>query len=756
MISTRIGPYLIDRKLGEGGMGVVYEAIDDRLGRRVAIKMLRGDAAGSDREQQQKRLWREARIAARMNHPNLCQIHDVLDHEGTLFLVMELLQGSTLSERLKSGPMTLAEGVGVMRGILAALQELHRSQIIHRDLKPSNVFIGAHGVKLLDFGLAQGAETPGGPDDTLSMLSLAGAITGTPRYMAPEQLHGAPLTPASDLFAAGCIFYELLAGKPAFEGNSVAQILNSVLNGNPPALSGPPPTERADATIRRALQKQPAERFASAAEMDAAISALGSAEPGVAPRAGLPKKLIALPLRMLRPDPDTEFLAFSLPDAITCSLAGLGSIIVRSTTAGARYDSGGVDLKRIANECDVDVVLVGSLMRAGDSIRVSTQLIEAPSGTVLWSEVANTKLGDLFQLQDQLVDRIVQSLTVPLTARERRALKHDVPASAFAYECFLRANQILSQLVGMFEREPLTLARDLYLRSVEDDPGYAPAWAQLGRAHRSLAKFHTNDPETLRQAEDAFRKAFEINPDLPMAHHYYTGLETDSGRALQAMRRLLGRAQLMPNDANLFAGLGQACRYCGLLDASLAAFERARQIDPKIPVSLAWTYLALGMFQKASEASADPFIRCAAQVLMGRAEDAVGPVRQHMQTLTKGGIVWAHVNTLLGFLEGDPEKCLAAADDLVSRLRDPEPLFHITYSLIGVGADARALEILRSVIDTGYWCSRQLRELRCYDPLRGNPEFEALVQLAESRRQEARLLFLEAGGDRVLGLTSVA
>src|SRR3989475_10905954 len=214
-------------------------------------------------------------------------------------------------------------------------------------------------------------------------------------------------------------------------------------------------------------------------------------------------RLIVMPFRILRSDPETDFLAFSLPDAITSSLSGLDSLIVRSSVAAARFASDTPDLKVIASEAGVDVVLTGTLLRAGDQLRVSTQLAEAPGGTLLWSKTSNASLRDIFQLEDELVQRIVESLSLPLTAREDRRLKHDVPASATAYEFYLRANQLA------LDWESVVLARDLYQRCVEEDPQYAPAWARLGRCFRMLAKWGGHPKEDLAQAQHTFERALQ-------------------------------------------------------------------------------------------------------------------------------------------------------------------------------------------------------------------------------------------------------
>jgi serine/threonine protein kinase len=751
MFPERLGPYRIVRKLGEGGMGVVYEANDERLGRQVAIKAIREDRREQASDQERRRLWEEARIAARVNHPNLCQLHDILEEDGHLFLVLELLQGRSLSDELKRGSIAPAEGVSIVRGILAALMELHRIGIVHRDLKPSNVFISPHGVKLLDFGLARQAWRDEATEATASLQSIHSDTAGTPYYMAPEQIAGDPPSIQSDIFAAGCILYEVLTGKRAFEGMALGQVLYAVLTTSPPALTGEPLLERADAIVRRALEKKPENRFSSAAEM---LETLEGIEQGSATFAPAPQKLqrlIVLPFRMLRPDPETEFLVYSLPDAITCSLTGLGSIVVRSTIAGAHYDSSALDLKRIAAECNVDAILTGNLLRAGDAIRVTAQLIETQGGTVLWSQVTETQLSDIFQLQDQMVNRIVGSLMVPLSARDQRILRHDVPTNAFAYECYLRGNQLLDQ--GSMAK--LDVAKELYLRCLNVDANYAPAWARLGRLYRIIGKFYFRDEEALRLAEEAFQRAFSLNPDLAIAHHYYTGLETDCGRSLQAVERLLALAHSMPNDANLFAGLGQACRYCGLLDASLLAFERAKQIDPNVPTSSAWTLFALSRFQDAHDASEDPYIKHVALAEMGRGEETIDELREMAARFPPHSLMSLHLISLVRRIEGDRDGSVCAAAELASQVKDPESLFQCARFFAALGEFERAMQVLPRVIESGYACPQQLRDQKVFAGLRGHPAFTRLIQLAESHRQASRRKFLEAGGDRVLGMALV-
>src|SRR5438093_5567101 len=310
---ARIGHYAITGKLGQGGMGIVYSARDERLGRAVAVKMM---SLGGD-ETARRRFWREAKAAASVNHPNVCQLYEIGEDRGELFIAMELLEGESLAERLRRGPLNVSETLPIGLGILAALSALHGRGIVHRDLKPSNVFLTPHGVKLLDFGLARTSDAEVTRSlGSVTELTSPGMVMGTPRYMAPEQVTGEPVDVRSDLFAAGAILFEMLAGRPAFAGRNVVEILHATLHEQPPALMGSPAVAALDRVIRRALAKRPSERPSSAEAMAAELRAVrgdfGDETPALARAL---TRLVVLPFRVLRPDPATDFLAFTLADA---------------------------------------------------------------------------------------------------------------------------------------------------------------------------------------------------------------------------------------------------------------------------------------------------------------------------------------------------------------------------------------------------------------------------------------------------------
>ncbi len=739
-----ISHYRITRKLGEGGMGIVYEAHDERLDRMVAIKRLR---PVSNDPTLRERLSREARVAAGVSHPSICQVFELGEHQGELYIAMELLAGETLASRIRQGSLPLPDSLQISLAVLSALGALHSRGIVHRDLKPSNIFLTPHGPKLLDFGVAR-PHTAGEPD-----LTAPGVILGTPRYLAPELLGSEPATPAADLFAMGAILFEMLTGRHAFGGNTVLEVAHAIMHGQPPPLVGGPDVVAADRVIQRALAKRPADRHADAAAMAQEIrETLTLLDTGPAPHVRTMTRLIVLPFRVLRPDPEIDFLAYSLPEAITASLSGLETLTVRSSAAGERFAGERPDLRAIASEAGVDVVLLGNLLRAGDQVRLSTQLVEAPSGTVVCTRTAQGPLTDIFQLQDDLTRLIVDALAIPLTAHDEQVLHQDVPADPEAYELYLRANHISE---GSASPGRLTAARDLYCRCLEKDPEYAPAWARLGRVHRVMAKYaYGNSAEDIRRAEEAFRRALEINPELPLAHNLYTYFEIEElGRAREAMLRLLRLADARTADADLYAGLVVACRFCGLLSASLAADQRARRINPGVRTSVAYTHWMLGNYEQVVVTDLEDIqaLRHGAIWMLGRQEEALEGVKRLEAYWPGGADVW-YLRAQLRAFQGDRDGTVEALRQLLAAgFHDPEGLYFCLRNAAFVGHGGLALEILVRIVDAGFHCPTPLVRDPWLDPIRTAPEFVRALHRAEDEHSAAQRAFVEAGGERILG-----
>ena len=747
-LPSRIGRYAIQRKLGQGGMGIVYAARDDRLERTIALKTL---SAASDDETARQRLWREAKAAASVNHPNVCQIYEVGEDGGQLFIAMELLEGESLAERLGRGPVTASEAVSIGRDMLAALSTLHARGFVHRDLKPSNVFLTPHGVKLLDFGLARP-----GVDASLSVataVTRTGVVMGTPRYMAPEQVTGDAVDGRSDLFAAGAILFEMLAGRPAFNGRTIGEVLHATLSEQPPALTGPPAVTALDRIIRHALAKRPADRPQSADEMADELRAVTGIESGGAPALARPlTRLVVLPFRVLRADPETDFLAFSLPDAIATSLSGNPSLIVRSSAVASRFAAEAPDLKALAAEADVDRVVMGTLLRQGDQLRAAAQLVEAPAGTLLTSHTVQSRIDDLFQLQDEIARRVSEALTLPL-AGGTAVPTPEAPHDARAYELYLRGNELARTYDG------LPAARELYQRSLELDSRFAPAWAQLGRCHRVIGKYVEAAPDSEVRAEEALRRALALSPRLSIAHKFYAQLEADIGQSVQALVRLLGEAGRHGNDPELFAGIVHACRYCGLYEQAIAAHAEARRLDPNVPTSLEQTLLMAGDLDRllAVEtppviAGADDGIRAIALGLAGRAGEARN-VLARMRESSRIPLFDAWIEYLTAWLERRPAE-MAVLWDRFRTLKireDPEAMFQAGWLLCDVGALEEGLDYLRRAVAKGYFVAPTLASRPQFDALRNHPAFQGLLKDADAGRQRALAAFRDAGGERLVG-----
>jgi len=731
-------------------MGVVYKAEDRRLERIVALKVIREFDSDPSRR---RRFWQEARTAAQVAHPNACQIYDIAEDQDRLVLVMEFVEGEALTRRIERGPLPAQEAAQIVLAILSALEAFHKRGIIHRDLKPANIVLSTAGTKLLDFGIAKqiSLNSPEEAAATLSDATVPGIFLGTPRYASPEQFRGQPVDGRSDLFSVGTILYEMLTGQTPFPGKTFGEIAHSVMHGSPPALSGSPAISALGRIVHRALAREPNDRYPNAESMAADLRAallMDGIDTKV--RARALRRIVVLPFRLLRPSDEIQFLAYSLPEAITVSLSGLENLVVRSSIVASRYSAETADLQKIASEAEVDVVLTGALLNIGEQLRITTQLAEVPSGTLLWSHSSQASIRELLELHDDLVRRVVDALLPSLTVQEHRALQQDRPASPAVYQLYLQANEFSR------ERQKLPTAIQLYERCVNLDPSYALAWAKLGRARWLVDKYNLGSDEGLRSADEAFQTALRLNPDLTLAHNLYTQLQVEQGRTLDAMKRLLERANQRRSDAELFAGLGHVCRYCGLLQAALRAQQEARRLDPLISTSINHTYFMLGDYQRALESSGDDYGYALGLTLasLGRTEQAISALRQR-ELITPPNLGRLFLTSLRAFLEGNRQESLEACNELrKTTFRDPEGIYYVARQLSFLGEQEQALEVLSRAIDNGFFCYSAMVRDPWLDAIRARHEFTVLLRKAHQLHREALTSFLAAGGDSLLGVSA--
>jgi DNA-binding winged helix-turn-helix (wHTH) protein len=472
---------------------------------------------------------------------------------------------------------------------------------------------------------------------------------------------------------------------------------------------------------------------------------------GERPTSQRPIRILVFPFRRGLGISDVEHLAYSLPEAISTTLAEMNVFTVRSIQLGMRFDPVHWDPEQVGKEAEVDVILSGTLDGCGDGgIHVVTNLIDAPKGTLLWSKSWNVDANDLFRFHQSVVHLLVRSLVRGVREDSTIDAMIDAPSNAKSYDLYLRANQIAIALDRTIEN--IALARDLYLECVRKDPGYAPAWARLGRCYRLLQKIQPKTAMGGRTALQAVERAFELNPDLGIAHNVCTAIQVDAGQAEDAMVRMLRRAESHDSDPELFCGLVQACRYCGQLEASLAAHRRAMELDSKMPTSVAHTYFALADYEQAlywyGTNRPGLYMDAVALATMGRDQEASALLwgrRDVFHTFP------TEMNALDAYLLNDPTRAVAvleAGKDLKNH--DPEALFYLARQAAKICALELGNDLLEQSVAAGYWSPISMMRDPWLESLRDTAAFRRTYEVAARREARSRSAFVNAGGERIL------
>ena len=594
---TRLGPYEILSAIGAGGMGEVYKALDTRLERIVAVKVIAA-AAGGDLTMRQ-RLLREARAASALNHPYICTIHDVGDEGARQFIAMEWLDGETVAARLRRSPagMPLDEVMKHAAQLADALDAAHAIGIVHRDLKPANLFITRRGdVKILDFGLAKVVATAGGGDEAPTTpahrhLTERGSAIGTDAYMSPEQARGEPVDARSDLFSLGAVLYEMVTGHQVFTRTTPALTFDAILNRRPPApstLNGSVPVAL-DRIVMRLLAKDPAARIQSAGELLSALDAPGT---GLAARrpADASPSLAVLPLRNLSPDPENEYFADGMTEDIIDALAHVEGLRVAARTSSFAFKGKTTDLPSVAAELRVAHVLSGSLRRSGSRLRVSVELVEVESGLPLWSERYDRESADLFEIQDEIAAMIAAKLKVALTQPDETTRVRRPTDNLEAYELYLKGRFLINQRGAELRRGLQCFEQALAL-----DPAFAPAHAGLGDAFALLGFYgYLPSYEAMPRARRFAQRAIDLDPSLAE-----------------------------PHSTLMFVSWS----YDWDWDRTQVEFERAMALNPRLPTTLLWHALYLGLAEgNFPQAIAEAARAIAMDPLSGSAHATIGTI----------------------------------------------------------------------------------------------------------------------------------
>lgn len=515
---TKLGPYEILSKLGEGGMGEVYLAQDPRLERDVAIKVL-PDQLSQDQNSLVRFLHENKSVAA-LSHPNIRVIYDIGSDKGHTYAVMELLEGQTLAERLEKAAIDWLEAKHIALEIAQGLSAAHGKNIVHRDIKPQNIFLTSENeVKILDFGMAQSepikTKKEDSLDSTLTHDTLDETLGGTVPYMSPEQVCNEPVDARSDIFAFGCVLYEMLSGKRLFYRKTPAETVAAILNEKPAKLSEAGVSIPSDLQrlINLCLEKDPAHRIQSANDIIDTLNDIGGS-PSTAIQDINEASVAVLPFVNMSNDPENEYFSDGLSEELISSLVKIGGLHVASRTSSLLFKGKTQDVRHVGEQLNVRTVVEGSVRRSGKKLRVAAQLINVADGYHLWSETYDQEMEDVFSIQSEIAENIAKALQVVLTEKEKQTIFKPQTGNAQAYDYCLQGRQFFYR----FQREGFERALKLFIHASELDPEYAAAYAWAAYCYAFLYSWFDTIEANLSEAEKSSQKALVLDPELAEAH----------------------------------------------------------------------------------------------------------------------------------------------------------------------------------------------------------------------------------------------
>jgi len=720
--------YRIERELGAGGMATVYLAEDLKHKRKVALKVLRPELAavlGGERFVQ------EITTTASLQHPHILQLFDSGNAGGWLYYVTPFVEGGSLRDRMdREGRLSVEDALRITATLAGALDFAHKRGVIHRDIKPENILF-QDGVPLVaDFGIAVAVTSAGGERLTETGLSL-----GTPAYMSPEQIAGErDLDTRSDVYSLACVTYEMLAGDPPFLASSAqAVIAKHITDPAPPITTSRPDASPAIASaIAKALRKAPADRFPRAGVFAEALTATGAEETP-------PASIVVLPFANRSPDAENEFFSDGLTEEIIADLASLRALSVISRTSSMRLKGTDKDVRTIGRELGVRYVLEGSVRKAGQSLRITAQLIDATTDQPLWAEKYAGTMDDVFEVQERVAREIVAALGITLTSEEDRHLAQRPIEDARAFELFLQARQEMRRYdAAAIERGEEFVRRAIAIAGEAVPLQALSAWGKVARVRAGLAPDKRGLDEATTVAENVLRAA----PDAPYGHALLGFIDYERGAMPEAISHLRAALEREPNDADALFYLGICLQACGHIEAGERTAQRLMASDPLSPLSWLLSGLMPWWSGRASAGIAnleralamDPgnaIIRWTlgyGRALAGDVSGASGDA----QVLLKEAPALPYTRQLAALvyaMEGRQSEARALLEGVLGL--DAHHKFHLSESCCMAGDTDRALALLEEAVNTGFHPGDFIA---CHgpflEPLRGTPRFEAIAATA--------------------------
>ena len=792
LAGQRISHYQIHSLLGSGGMGEVYLAEDLKLARKVAIKFLTPSLMAD--EEARKRLLREARAAAALDHPNICAIYEVGDEAGRSFIIMQYIEGETLAARIARDRLELRQALAIAIQVAEALQEAHQHGIIHRDIKPHNLMLTARGqVKVLDFGLAKVAhERVMAPEeaDTSSPRSTPGAIVGTIPYMSPEQARGERLDVRSDIFSLGVMLYEMVAGRRPFEGASMSDVVVALLTAEPLSLRqhcAAAPTEL-ERIAGKCLAKDRQARYQSAGELIAELMTLrdGSQSQKAATRridAGggrfalrrravivavavvlvvgfvwflywrrTPtvqpdqiRSLAVLPLENLSRDPGQDYFVDGMTETLIGGLSKVGALRVSSPTSVMQYKAPRKPLRDIASELNVDAVVVGSVQRSGERVKITARLIHASTERQLWAESYDRDLRNVQTLQSEVARDVIQQIQIKLTPQEQMRLASARPVNPAAYDDYFHARFYANRRTKADQETAISMLE----RAVATDPAFALAHSELALMYVSmLFNYRPEEKQWEEKAFVAVEKALSLDPDLADAYLARGALlwtpanHFPHEQAIQEFRRALA---LNPSSDEAHSRLAFVYNHIGAFDQAFQELQKAQTINPTnsgVRQRIGQTLLFQGKYEQALTAlrrmprNTNPGTGVGiahALLHLGRRDEAAAIVEEFLkdfpQDMDTG--LFTGVQALLAALAGEEKKAEDKSRSAIEKGKGFGHFHHIAYDIACVYSVMNkaepAIKWLQSAADDGFPCYPMFENDPYLDNLRKDPRFIALM-----------------------------